>query len=413
MNHSDIFDRFVKIAEKQGLIEPYKPEHTEKDFSETNPRMDSLSIEQISKLYNNKPCTPKDMEYKKNIMEDAHPDSLVISTSHDKLNGLIENEIEGQNIRLRIVNKQPTGHLDQFKYAEKQLILSLVRTANDLDRDNQDKLYKLADVCLDQAANPKRKIKKVAQVLLLIGAISAGVGLLYAKEHMEMHNDGFAIDYQEVSDKINTILNSNSNMGVGYTYSPGLIAIVTKLQGYLEILNNKVSNIISLVSEINSPKTGAELAQVIKSSAGQEAAKAIPEFQALVSNINPYLNKVIMNFKQPSFKQKAIIDKGFLTSTIDSFEVLRGSNALMTDDLDKLSLALSTLKKNILAIVGDLVKSQSIAQDAKKQLETSNSEVKSATNPDKPTDGGQTAQKPEPGSAEADIADIGKELVGF
>src|SRR5271156_3914089 len=104
MNRSDIFESFVKVAQEKGLISKAEhAEHTEKDFSATNPRMDSLSIEQIGKLYNTKPKMPKDMEYDHNIMEDAHPDPLVISPSYDKLNGLIENEIEGQNIRMRIV----------------------------------------------------------------------------------------------------------------------------------------------------------------------------------------------------------------------------------------------------------------------------------------------------------------------
>src|SRR5512142_1100769 len=152
MKRSEIFESFVKIAQEQGLLaEAEHAEHTEKDFSETNPRYDSLSIEQISKLYGVKPDKPKDMEYKKNIMEDAHPDSVVISPSHDKLNGLVENNIERQNILLHIVHKEPDGHLTQRKYARKQLLLSLVRIGNELDNRGDDELRKLADACLEQA----------------------------------------------------------------------------------------------------------------------------------------------------------------------------------------------------------------------------------------------------------------------
>src|ERR1035437_8170321 len=103
MNNSDIFNNFIKIARKEGIIsESDHAEHTEKDFHETNPRHDSLSIEQIGKLYNNKPDLPEDMKYKNNIMEDTHPESVIISPSHDKLNGLVENEIEGQNEERRV-----------------------------------------------------------------------------------------------------------------------------------------------------------------------------------------------------------------------------------------------------------------------------------------------------------------------
>ena len=74
MRRFEIFESFAKIAQEKGLVSKAEhAEHTEKDFSETNPRMDSLTIEQISKLYNTKPSLPKDMEYTKNIMEIAHP----------------------------------------------------------------------------------------------------------------------------------------------------------------------------------------------------------------------------------------------------------------------------------------------------------------------------------------------------
>lgn len=161
MRKSEIFDSFVKIAQEKGLVSSeHKAEHTEKDFSETNPRMDSLSIEQISKLYNTKPELPKDMEYKRNIIEDAHPDSVVVSPSYDKLNGLVENENEGQNIRIRIVMKTPDGHLVNRKYANKNLVLSLVRVGNELDRCDNEELRKLADVCLEQLAQKKKILKR-------------------------------------------------------------------------------------------------------------------------------------------------------------------------------------------------------------------------------------------------------------
>jgi hypothetical protein len=157
MRRSDIFESFAKIAQEQGLIsEAEHAEHTETSFSEANPRMDSLTIEQISKLYNTKPELPKDMEYKRNIIENAHPDSVVVSPSYDKLNGLVENENEGQNIRIRLIMKEPDGHLTNRKYAEKNLILSLVRVANELDNSNNDELRKLADVCLLQASSKKK-----------------------------------------------------------------------------------------------------------------------------------------------------------------------------------------------------------------------------------------------------------------
>src|SRR5579864_6611672 len=160
MSKSEIFDSFVKIAQKEGLLsESDHAEHTEKDFHESHPRHDSLTIEQIGKLYNVKNKMPKDMEYEHNIMEDAHPDPVVLSPAHDKLNGLVENNNERQRIMMRIVHKEPDGHLTQRKYAQKDLVMSLVRLANALDNDGQDELRVLADVCLEQATVKKKLVK--------------------------------------------------------------------------------------------------------------------------------------------------------------------------------------------------------------------------------------------------------------
>ena len=228
MRRSEIFESFVKIAQEKGLIsDAQHAEHTERDFSEPNPRMDSLTIEQISKLYNTKPEQPEDMKYKNNIMEDAHPDSIVISPSYDALNGLVENEIEGQAIRARIVMKEPDGHLVNRKYAEKQLVLSLVRTANQLDNLEQDELRKLADICLMQASG--KQFKKQAWVMIAV-AVAAAIGVLYAKQHLRFHSDGWTADYQKATAEIDDLLNSNSDFGVGYSYTPAFLQMVNQLK---------------------------------------------------------------------------------------------------------------------------------------------------------------------------------------
>ena len=96
MRRSEIFDNFVKIALESDLISLDAPDKAKKKLEE-NPRADSLSAKDIEKLYNIKPNAPKDMEYKKNIIEDAHPTPMVICPAYDRINGLVENENERQN----------------------------------------------------------------------------------------------------------------------------------------------------------------------------------------------------------------------------------------------------------------------------------------------------------------------------
>src|SRR6185436_13688028 len=106
MNRSEIFYNFVKIAQDKGMISEDAPEKAKKKLSKDH-RADSLDISAIEALYGVKPNTPKDMEYKRNIIEDAHPNSVVVSPAYDKLNGLVENDQERQNIILNILSKNP------------------------------------------------------------------------------------------------------------------------------------------------------------------------------------------------------------------------------------------------------------------------------------------------------------------
>lgn len=375
MSRSEIFESFIKIAQEKGLVSNAESaEHTEKDFSETNPRMDSLTIEQISKLYNIKPSLPKDMEYKKNIMEDAHPDSLVISPSHDKLNGLIENNIERQNILLHIVHKEPDGHLTQRKYAEKELIMSLVRVANELDQRDQDGLRKLADVCLLQAS--KKKLTKVAFPFLIAG-IAALVAAIYTKQHIKFHSDGFTQDYQKALGEIDDLLTSNSNWGVGYSYTPAFIQMVNNLRLELSKLNAGVQKVLPLFEKIETPHTGSELKEMAQQPETQEIVEAMKEFQTLFDEVGPYIMGVINDFNNEGFKQRAIAQKGFISSLVDSTEVLHGGAGLMADDFDDVKHALQTLQSDIENIAKGLQTYQSVKQQATQQLQEAHAETAS------------------------------------
>lgn len=373
MKRSEIFDNFVKIAQEKGLISKSEAEHTETSFSETNPRHDSLSIEQIGKLYNTKPEQPKDMQYKNNIMEDAHPDSVVISPSYDKLNGLVENDIEGQNIRLRIVMKEPDGHLTQRKYAQKDLILSLVSIANQLDNLDKTELCKLADVCLEQVA--EKKILKTAQVLegaALIGALLAAV---YAKQHLRFHSEGFEADYQKTIAEIDDLLNANSNWGVGYTYTPAFIQTVNELKTVLSTLHTEVQRVVPVLDSFEKPHTKAELIQMSNQEDTHEGIRAIEEFKQVVDKINPFLQKIMIDFNNEGYKQRAIAQRGALTSIIDAPEFLHGGAGLIADDFDDVKHALQTLILDVTNIVKGLNAYDSFKQKATQEIQSSQNEV--------------------------------------
>jgi hypothetical protein len=147
--NSDIFNSYIELAQKEGLVSLAQDSSDSKKALDKNPRADSLSQERIGELYNVKPNAPKGMEYKRNIGEVAHSKPAIVGPAYDKLNALVESDNERQDILLHIVNKRTNGLLTQHKYAQEEMARALVRIANDMDNRNQDDLRALADECLE------------------------------------------------------------------------------------------------------------------------------------------------------------------------------------------------------------------------------------------------------------------------
>ena len=211
MIKNKIFDNFLKIAQEKDL-------ESDKTFKklDSNPRASSSRISDIEKLYYQKFNNSENMDYKNNIMEIAHKDSAVIAPSYDKLNGLVENNIERQQIMLNIVNKTNNGLLTQHKYAKKNLILNLVKIANYLDNNDQDNLRAFADKCLEQLSEEKLKNnnfnKKAAIQFLPIVGWSL-LGLAGAKSISEHFGDNIPAVIKELHnefiDAIDTVVDGN------------------------------------------------------------------------------------------------------------------------------------------------------------------------------------------------------------
>ncbi len=390
MNRSDVFDNFVKIAQKEGLIsESEHAEHTEKDFPETNPRMDSLSIEQIGKLYNNKPQTFKEMEYKRNIIEIAHPESLVISPSYDKLNGLVENENEGQDIRIHISLKEPDGHLVNRKYAEKEFLLSLVRVANALDNSGQRDLRVLADVCLEQAASPKKKITKSAQwqgyalrlaVPLLIG--------FFAKEHMDFHSDGFEQDCQKAESEIDDLLNGNVTLGlIGHEYTTDFQTQVGKLKESLEAIKKVVlGEVIPALNQASNigvdPNNLEQLSQQLEhpqaQGVGQDVQKAIADMSAVMKTNWPFIFNMMRNLANPEYQKRVTVSKGVANEMWESTGI-ENELGLISNDFKDVVRALGTIRKDLRELNTSLSNCTSLAKQTATSLQAEMQEMTGRT----------------------------------
>jgi hypothetical protein len=171
---SDIFDEYAKIAEKMGLVslaeddlpeQPSKPKESaklKKYKKSPYPRAGSDDISTIEALYGVKP--DDSIKYEYNIMEAAHPRPVVIAPAYDRMNALVENENERNNIICNIVSKPVDGLLNFHRWAKKDLMLQLVRLANDLDNAGHEELRCLADKCIEKVSSEKKKFRKEADI---------------------------------------------------------------------------------------------------------------------------------------------------------------------------------------------------------------------------------------------------------
>lgn len=183
MNHSEIFEAYAKIATAEGLLQDRKETSLEKKLETNkdrkyNSRKDYSQFKHMDDkgkdLYNLKP--DQIYKYKDNIAESAHKDSLNLIPSYGD-NGIVENVNETHEEMLKKIEKHPHGTYLQFVKAENELLTELVRIADYLDIQNEDKLVSLADGCIEvlnkKASESKKNFKKVA----VAPAAAAGLGI--------------------------------------------------------------------------------------------------------------------------------------------------------------------------------------------------------------------------------------------
>jgi hypothetical protein len=143
---SDVFEEYAKIAVAQGLVKEAGLE--KKAEEETNPRYDSLDLDAIEMLYGVKPNGKED---EKHIVEQAHPEPAVVSPAYDRVNGLVENGLERQDVMHYIATKPNHGKHIQERYvkAHQDLVNEVIKAAFILDRDDEHELMVFADNCAE------------------------------------------------------------------------------------------------------------------------------------------------------------------------------------------------------------------------------------------------------------------------
>lgn len=417
MKRSEIFESYAKIAEEKGLVKKASTESNKKDLEETG-RADSLSITDITKLYGVKPDAPKEMQYERNIVEKAHPESVVFFRSYDKLNSLVENINERQDILLHIVNKEsPDGQLTNRKYAEKELTLALVRVGNDMDNRGQDDLRALADTCLTQVV-PTMKKRALLQVIIpIIVGIAAAV---YAKQHLPFHSDGWNRDYPKAIAELNDLIGSSKGWGVGYNYRPEFITQCNEIKEKLDHMNSVVETLSDALDNLQYPRTSEQLKELSNDPKTKDTLSVFQNFQNELKTFYPYFKQVVIEFSSEDFKQRQIQDEGFMQQMVDSTGFLHGGKGFIADNFDDVVHALQALFKDLDGMLQSVVNSSAIAKRYADKLQTAQSEDSSSTQAPTPHEAAppETAELPPVGEAQQnriqqESENLSKELEGY
>ena len=175
MRPLNIEDEYAKIAEAQGLISLAE----ENDNKPSKDELDSIQL-----LYGVK---PNGKEYDRNIMEKAHPETLVISPAHDAMNGVLENNNQRQDMMAYIALKHPNGNFVRQRYvaAYSELVKSVVKAGFKLDNSNDVELMKLADSCATRLEKQSFAFLPAAALYWGAAGIATLVGAIAAINHTD------------------------------------------------------------------------------------------------------------------------------------------------------------------------------------------------------------------------------------
>jgi hypothetical protein len=364
-NKSEILDAFVKLAKEKDLIDPKAPEKAQKILLQEPHRADSLSMKDLLKLYNLKPDLPKGMEYTRNIIEVAHPHPMIIGPAYDRLNALVENENERQDISLNILLQSPLrdGNNSQRRYAESQLSLSLLKLSNSLGKN---KTGKLAAVCQQQLQSQGVLPAIVPAIAFLI---AAGIGILWAQQHLDAADDGFTQNSQKLVSEVEDLINSNSNYEVGSDYTPEFRRTMLDFRTRLLDFAENYKNVSEIIRNYEKPKSAKELMDQAKDPKTQEASKAFEMMKKMFDQMSPYLDTIKKEFDSEGYKQRQTANKGAITSLIDKMQVFHGGKGLINDDFDDVSKAIPAYQKSVKDILNILQQASVVQKSVQDKVE--------------------------------------------
>lgn len=361
MARYNIFDEYCRIALETGLVSNAKELTSEdsKKALEKDPRGSSDTMERLEKLYQSK--------RKKSMLEEAHPESVVKFRAHEKLNGLIENDKERQNI---ILNQMKIRDLSQVKMkyslAKQNLYRSLLTIANKLDDGNHDDLLVLADHCADQ-----NNIVKKAFAPWVIGlAVVLPVIVGSAVSHMTPIVNTMEEAYDKLEADCKDIYEGSTTLGFDYEYSDSLKAQAKSIEKNSKAITEIGKKLLSLLSSSSSSNMDTSV-------------KLYENYLKYSDVLEKMFNDMIENFSKPGYKEANIKQTGALQKYVDQVPYLHNPNSkefsLFTSDFDEMVQSINSFKLKMSELKETLSSLRSYGEkkiEQSKQEDTTSGDVK-------------------------------------
>jgi hypothetical protein len=371
MSKYNVFETYAALMAEKDLLKKLTKTAADKRNSSKK------DIKELNELYNLKPETSKDMGYERNIAEVAHPSSAYVGQSYDRINSLVENVNEGQNITINILRQKTTGLSNIKRYAEEELGFALVRIANALDGKDED-LCVLADTCLEQLHSKSMK-KEAFGPLAIAGAVVVAGALIYLKEHADLADSGFINDVDSLMSDIDDVITSGTGfMSLRSEYKDSLKADLSKVNEHLAALKNSYMKIDASLELLDLPLTNdpAHASQTIKQVESDPSFQQnYLDFKKMVASTEIELDTLKSSFSDSFFKTRQIKDQGFGETVNNIFgdHIWGGKESLISDAFNDVVRQIPRLEKSVKSIQSVLDEAEShgraVELDAKKRTD--------------------------------------------
>jgi len=394
--HSEVFQNLTNLLEEKGLVKNAQEE-------KTNPRYGSDDLETIELLYGVTPNGKDD-----DILDQAHPERVIISPAHDKMNGVVENLKERSNVMCGIALRPTRGLLTQEIYAKahNELLESLLATGTLMDLKGEDKIAKFADSCSERLVNAS--MEKTAVVPIGVGAavgiaaaVAAVAASLYAinnpakqgvKQSVESaleEIDGAVGDYPQLAGPMSPLIKKLNDVK----------NITDKYLSYGEDIAKRILNIQG--AETKEAKTQAIISQSLtffESKKDEEVTSVLSKYKRLCDIILEMNGTAIVVLREAPSKYETS-EPAFWTHVKTLWQ-----DVILVSDVEDAARHLENLSKVFGEVSGGISRQISDIEKLKVWFD----KLKSGTIED-PGGSGEMSNTPE---ADADMEALKKELEG-